>query len=106
MKSTATSRLCSLDASSEPMSSSMPSMPSISPSTCGAVPAGLGDDLDGLLEVVGDVELVGVEQHGVPARVEALGDHVPVRAVVEVHATGTVVSRAIARNTVIRRSRP
>ena len=33
MKSTAISRLCSLDASSEPMSSSLPSMPSISPST-------------------------------------------------------------------------
>ena len=48
-----------------------------------AVRARLGDDLDGLREVVGDVELVGVEQHGVPAGVEALGDHVAVRAVVE-----------------------
>ena len=37
----------------------------------GAVALGLGDDLDRLARVLGDVELGAVEQHRVPARLEA-----------------------------------
>ena len=38
----------------------------------GAAGARLGDDLGGLPQVLGDVELVGVEQHGVPAALQAV----------------------------------
>src|SRR5205085_1246136 len=49
-----------------------------------AVPAGLGDHLHRLPQVLGDVELVRVEQHRVPAAVETAGDHRPIRTVVQV----------------------
>ena len=39
-----------------------------------AVPAGLGDDLGGLPQVLGHVQLVRVEEHRVPAAGEAVGD--------------------------------
>ena len=50
----------------------------------GAVPLGLGDDLDRLARVLGDVELGAVEQHRVPAGLEAGRDPLAVRAVVQV----------------------
>ena len=49
-----------------------------------AVPAGLGDDLDRLPLVLLDRQVRGVEEHRVPAPLEALGDHRAVGAVVEV----------------------
>ena len=52
----------------------------------GTVLPGLGDDLDRLPEVLLDRQMRGVEEHRVPAELEALGDHGSFGAVVEMQA--------------------
>ena len=64
-----------------------------------AVAVGLGDDLDRLARVLGDVELGAVEQHRVPARLEAGRDPLPVGAVVEVERHRDRAPRRPARAT-------
>ena len=58
-----------------------------------AVSPGLGDDLDRLALVRLDGQGRRVEEHGVPASFEAVGDDLPLRAVIEMQRHGHLDAR-------------